>query len=223
LYWSLDRRADPVQVVLAHEEDRELPDRGHVQRLVERPLVVGRVAEEADRDRVAALHLERHGEAGGQRERTADERVPAHEVTLCVEDVHRAAEAARAAGRLAVQLGHHLLGRDSTHERVDVVPVPGDDVVVARTGRGHDPVGARFLSWIEMEEATDLADLVVLVALLFEAAGEEHVAEQPFAKLGVHGKSSVLSECRRVARPRGDAKECRAGYARHLRSPSCPG
>src|SRR5690606_6540371 len=45
-----------VAVVLAHENHRQLPDRCHVQRFVERALIVGSVTEEGD-DHLSGLHL----------------------------------------------------------------------------------------------------------------------------------------------------------------------
>ena len=53
------RGAHAVAVVLADEDDRQLPQRGHVERLVERADVHGRLAEEADAHLVAAAVLDR--------------------------------------------------------------------------------------------------------------------------------------------------------------------
>jgi hypothetical protein len=55
-----DRRVLHVQVVLADEHDRRLPDDGHVQRLVERADVRGPVAEEADRDLLVPRYCADH-------------------------------------------------------------------------------------------------------------------------------------------------------------------
>ena len=44
-------------VVLAYEDDGQLPDGGHVERLVEGALVRGAVTEEADADLIRAAYL----------------------------------------------------------------------------------------------------------------------------------------------------------------------
>src|SRR2546427_8819033 len=53
------RRVLAVEVVLADVDDGQLPERGHVHRLVEHALAQGTVAEEAHGDLVAAAHLGR--------------------------------------------------------------------------------------------------------------------------------------------------------------------
>src|SRR6185436_7475181 len=55
-----------VEVVLADVDDGELPQRGHVHGLVEKPLAEGAVAEEADRDLAGPAHL--CGERGARRD-----------------------------------------------------------------------------------------------------------------------------------------------------------
>ena len=99
-----DRGVLHVLVVLADEDDRRLPDRGHVERLVEGADVRRAVAEEADRD-LAGLAVLR-GPRRPQRDRQvgADDRVRAHRAVLDAGQVHRAAlaaEQARSRGRTA--------------------------------------------------------------------------------------------------------------------------
>ena len=60
---ALERGAHPVAVVLDEVDHRQLPERGHVQRLVEGAVVHRGVAEEADADLVAAAILDREGDA----------------------------------------------------------------------------------------------------------------------------------------------------------------
>jgi hypothetical protein len=54
-----DRRVFHVEIVLADEDHRQLPDRGEIQRLVERADIGRAVAEEAHRDVVLALYCAR--------------------------------------------------------------------------------------------------------------------------------------------------------------------
>ena len=90
------RRLRPA-VVLEHEDGRKLPELREVHRLVERARVGGAVAEERDRDARLVLQLERQGCTGDLRQAAADHGVRADVALLDVVEVHRAAEAARAA------------------------------------------------------------------------------------------------------------------------------
>src|SRR5581483_3823634 len=101
-----------------------------------------------NRDLVGLLVLGGEREAGGERERLADEGVAAHEVHAWIEDVHRAAAAARGAGLLAVELGHHLARRRAGLDGVDVVAVAGNDVVVATLGHLEHAGRDRLLTYI---------------------------------------------------------------------------
>src|SRR4029450_8936216 len=92
-----------VQVVLAHVDDRQLPEGGHVHRLVKQALAVRAVAEEARRDLAAAPHLGRQRRAGRDAGRAAHDRVGAEVARLRIGDVHRATLAAAAARILAEQ------------------------------------------------------------------------------------------------------------------------
>src|SRR6478735_7184550 len=116
----LERRPHAELVVRDHEDDRQPPERGEVERLAERALVGSAVAELAE-DRVLGLHVvgaER--EAGRDREVAADDPVAAHEAALEVEHVHRAAAALGAAVDPAEELGHHVVGVRAAHDRVAV-------------------------------------------------------------------------------------------------------
>ena len=75
----VERRAHGVQVVLAAEQHRQLPQRGQVQALVELALGDRAVAEEAGRDPGLAAHLVGERDTDRQRQPAADDRVPAVE------------------------------------------------------------------------------------------------------------------------------------------------
>jgi hypothetical protein len=184
---TIDAGTDAVQVVLADIEHRQVPDLGHVQGFMESALVVGGIAEEADGDLVAALHLDGLGHTGGQREGTAHQGIAAHEMVLRIENVHGAAATLAAAGLLAEQLGHHGLGVGTAFDGMDMVAVAGDDVVMTRARGFHDAETAGLLAGVEMEEASNLAFHIGFVATLLEAAREQHFAQQPFLVGGIHG------------------------------------
>ena len=86
--------------------------------------------------RPSPRYLRGEGHARGQRQVAADDAVAAQEVVLGVEEVHRAAQALRAAGLLAEQLGHDRPGRHALGVGLAVVAVGRDDVVLGLE-RGH--------------------------------------------------------------------------------------
>jgi len=65
---------------------------------VERADVDGRLSEEADANLIAAAILDREADARCDRHVATDDTVPAQEVRLRIEDVHRSALAAGATG-----------------------------------------------------------------------------------------------------------------------------
>src|SRR5690606_40527064 len=88
---AVEGGAHAVAVVLADVDHRQLPLARHVERLVEGALVAGGVTEVADRDTVLVAVPARERHAGAERDLPTDDAVPAVEVLLDVEDVHRAA------------------------------------------------------------------------------------------------------------------------------------
>src|SRR4051812_27190214 len=91
--------------------------------------------------------------------------------------MHRAAFALRATGGFAVELGHERLRVHTDRDRVTVVAVRCDHVVVlAHQGAAAD--GDGFLADVEMEEPADLLGLVSAETALFEAANPHHLTEE---------------------------------------------
>ena len=95
------RRELGVAVVLAEEDDRQLPHRGEVHRLVERALGDGAVAEEGDRHAAVGPQLRGRGRADGDRQAGGDDAVGAEDADGRIGDVHRAAPAPVGAAVLA--------------------------------------------------------------------------------------------------------------------------
>ena len=117
----------------------------------------------------------------------ADDAVPAEEVQVAVEEVHRAALAARAAVHAPEELGHDRARRHAAGECLAVVAVGGDDVVVGAEHREHAR-GDRLLPDVEVAEAADLPERVRLADLLLEATLEEHRVEEFAAEFGIAGE-----------------------------------
>ena len=121
-----DRRVFHVEVVLADEDDRQLPHRREVQRLVERADVGRAVAEERDRDLVGPAQPGRPRRADRHRQVGADDGVGPEHALVGLGQVHRAALGLADAGRPAHQLGEALLGRGAAGHRVVVAAVGGE-------------------------------------------------------------------------------------------------
>ena len=169
-----ERRAHRVLVVLADEDDGQLPERGQAHALVEVADADGALAEEDDGDPVLAAVLRREGGAGRDRDVAADDAVAAEHVVLLVEEVHRAAEAPRAAGDLAEELGHGGARAHPARERHAVIAVGREQVVVGPE-RGGGADRDRLLPDVEVEEAADLALRVGARRLFLEAADGGHL------------------------------------------------
>ncbi len=185
---TLDCGANSVQVVFAHEQNRQLPQRGHVQGFVKGALVVGGIAQKADGDFIAALELDAFADSRCQRERTAHQRIAAHETVLHVEDVHGTAAAFGRTGFLAVQFSHDLFRIGAALDGMHVVAVAGDDVVITGARGFHHAVAAGFLAGVKMQKAADLAFDVGLIATFLKTAVHHHFFQHALFVFQFHAK-----------------------------------
>ena len=144
---------------------------------MELTLVGGAIAEEAGCHAFLALQLVGERETHGDRQAAAHDGVATVEAPADVEQVHRAAAAARAAVRLAVHLGHDRARRHTARERMAVLAVRGHHRVIAGE-RGHRARRNRFFSDVQVQEPADLLLGVELRALLFEAAHAQHLTQE---------------------------------------------
>src|SRR5258708_364164 len=101
-----ERSAHAIAIVLDDVDDRQLPQRRHVEALVNLALVDGAVAEIGQADIAVVLVAVRKAEARADRYLGADDAVPAVEMLLAREHVHRAALAMRVAGAAAGERRH---------------------------------------------------------------------------------------------------------------------
>src|SRR4051812_33321907 len=100
--------------------------------------------------------------------------------------MHRAPLPFRAAGRLAKEFRHALVHVHPECERMAVVAVSGDDMVIdAEQRAGAD--GHALLPDIEMEKAANLATVIGFISRLLEAANLEHLFQKPNLVLGGEG------------------------------------
>ena len=149
---DVDRRVLHIEVVLADEHGRQVPDLRHVEGLVERPDVGRPVPEERDRDVVGAPHLGRPGRAVRGAEVRADDGVGAHHALRDVGQVHRAALAAEDPVLPAEELGHRRPRIHAARERVRMATVGGERVVAGTQDRA-EPGGDRLHAEREVRRA----------------------------------------------------------------------
>src|SRR6266511_1544424 len=162
-----------VEVVLADEDDRELPQRGHVHDLVQHALAEGPLAEEAHGDLAGAAHLRRQCRPRGDAGASRDDRVRAEVAGVRVGDVHGAALAPAVPGLLAQQLREHPVHLRPLGQAVAVPAMRAGDVVVAAEDRAHAD-RHRLLAHVEMGQARHLGPEVQLVDVQLEVADAEH-------------------------------------------------
>jgi hypothetical protein len=108
--------------------------------------------------------------------------------------VHRAALSLRAARRLAEQLGHDRVGRHAPRERLPVLAIGRDHVVVVAQG-GERADRHRFLADVEMTEAADFAQRVRFGGFLFEPTDQEHLTQHAPFQLALGGRVGGLGGC----------------------------
>ena len=149
-----DRRVFHVEIVLADEDDRQLPDGGEIERLVERANIGRAVAEEADGHVLLAEILRAPGRATGDRQMRADNRIGAEHVMLDRGQVHRAALAAHEADVAQHQFAEHALHRGAAGERMRVAAI-GAERLVALAHRDAKPRRDRLLAERQMARALD--------------------------------------------------------------------
>src|SRR6266508_2362615 len=117
-------------VVLHVEEEWEVPQLRDVQRLVEDAFLHVPVAEEGDRDAVAAQTLAREGRTCGEREAPADYRGGVKDPDVRRRDVERAGASARVAVRAAEDLREDARWIGALRKNVTVIAMRREDEIV---------------------------------------------------------------------------------------------
>ena len=179
------RRELGEAVVLAHENQRQPPERREVHGLVEDATLDRAVAEEHDRDGVVAAQARREGAAERDRDVAADDPGRPHEPVLGVDEVHRAAEATTQTRVAAEQLGQQAIEGRALCDRVPVCPVARvHGIVVAQLAahRSRDALAADA----QMDQSLDLAGPHEHADLLLEEPDPPHRREQALGLRGVH-------------------------------------
>src|SRR5690606_38747563 len=172
-----DRSAHGIAVVLNDEDNRQLPQRGHVEAFVDLALVGSAIAEIGQRDIVVAAITVGEGQPGAKRHLSTDDAVPTIKILLLGEHVHRAALTLGVSSTASGQLSHHAARAHAGCKHMAMIAVAGDDLIAFLQVHLHaDDDG--FLADVKVAEAADEAHAVKLAGLFLEAANEEHFAER---------------------------------------------
>ncbi len=137
----------------------------------------------------------------------ANNGVPAVHVTAAIEKMHGTAQPARTTGFLAEKLRHARIRAGAAGERMCVIAIRRDDVIVVphgRDGAGDD----RFLSNVKMAEAAYLLRLILLARAFLETADQQHQREHLdlVAWLGPLHRKFTRREAMRLVR--GSERRC---------------
>ena len=141
----------------------------------------------------SGLRCLREPDAGGDRHVAADDGVAAAEVPF---GRRRGASSRRGradAGGACRKLGHEARGSHAARQRVAVVAVVRDDVVVGAQRR-IAPTADRLLADVEVQEAADLALARTSRATLLEAPDEEHLTVSFESFVAIHVPPSVSDD-----------------------------
>ena len=118
--------------------------------------------------------LQGETESQAQRSLARNDAVAAPEILVRSEEMHRAAFAFRATGLLAEHFRHAFVHAHAYGERVTVVSIGRDEMVVGAAERnGAD--GYRFLADVKMQKASHFAGAVIFQARLLETADANHL------------------------------------------------
>ena len=183
LHGVLGRRHLRVLVVLADQHHREVPERGHVHRLVERAGVGRAVTEAHHRDAIEPFALRCHCEADADRQARAHDPGREHHARLRPRDVHRPALAPRRADLAAQHLAVDLDERHALADEVVQTAVRRDQPVVraqTHTHRGGD----RLLPARWPVHAVELAGPDALAQPVVRGLHEHHQLVEPARHLG---------------------------------------
>src|SRR5262249_7174827 len=116
-------------VVLAHEDERQAPERADIESFGQHALVGGAITKEADRNASLAVQLTCECRADGKPDPARDDAVRAHDPATEVGDVHRAAHAAANARRAAINLGDKIPGTAALCDEMSVAAMGACDPV----------------------------------------------------------------------------------------------
>ena len=182
-----------IAVVLTHEQHRQFPQRGKIQRLVERAGAGRAIAKKRHADIPPALRLGRPGSPGSQRQVSCHDAGCTQDPVGGVHQMHRAAATAAQAVLATENLGQGRLQIAALGQYMPMAAVTGEQDVLVREVRTHAH-GHRFLAGGQVRKTRYLARSREPLHLVFEQADAPHGA--------VHLLPIAQSRCGHVG-PRG--------------------
>ncbi len=178
------RSAHAVVVVFTYEQQRDLPQRSQVERLLKLAFGCCAVAEKADGDAIAPQpHIgQRHAQRLGQAGR--HDAVASVEARLGVEQMHRPAAPPAAPLLLAEHLGHDGARWNALRQSLAMLAIGGHHCVVLVQVL-HHAHGDRFFAVIEVHEAANLHGAIHLRRLLLQPPNAHHLPQQALPVLAI--------------------------------------
>jgi hypothetical protein len=153
--WSdpTDSSAYAIEIVLANQNDRELPGTRHIARFVKRSSIGCPIANEGHRYLIGPPDLGRairgsHGDGHP----SSDDAVPAEHTNRHVSNVQRAAFSFATTGLFAVQLRHQAIDIAALRKHVAMAAMTAYDVVICSQDRASTD-SHRLLANIEVNNA----------------------------------------------------------------------
>ena len=119
----LERGAQSPKVVLADEDDRQLVNRGKIQRLVKRSLIPGALAEETKDHRRLFFEAYSKSRADSNWNASADNPVCSEHAFGNIRNMHASTFAAAVSVRPTKDFRHHPSGIQAPRQRMPVTPV----------------------------------------------------------------------------------------------------
>ena len=131
---TLHRGAHGVLIVFDDVDDRQTPELGHVEALVDLPLVGRAIAEVGEADLAVVAVLVGQRKARAQTHLRADDPVPAIKSRLDRKHVHGSTLSTGRAPDPAGEFSHHPSRIPATGQHMAVVTVAGDHLVAGPAG-----------------------------------------------------------------------------------------
>ena len=178
-------------IVFADVNAGQLPELGHVQRLVKCALIDRGFAKETKRNLIRTLVFRSERNTGCQWNLPADNAVSAKKVHFLVEHVHRAALALRASAGFAEELGHDRLGSHALGDRMRMLAITGEHVIVLADGRDRAN-GHGFLTNVEMAEAANLTGAIRFRGFFFEATDQKHLVIDVHQRFAIQSRDTTF-------------------------------
>ncbi len=160
-------------VVLADEQNRQLPDGGHIQAFVERA-VVDRAVTKKCHGNATRFHQLRTVAAAARLQNTwTDDAAGPHHADLRREQVHRAAASPRASGCATEQFSHQFSWRHPLGQRMPMPTMRAEDRIVVCEMRTNSRRNS-FLANIGVARAEDQPALMAAREFLFRLSDDLH-------------------------------------------------